>query len=196
MKIIGITGSFGTGKTYVASIFRSLGAKIIDADRIAHEAIKKGSPAYKRIVSAFGKEILSKDGNVARAVLAEKVFGDKRNLRRINKIVHPYVIRSIRQKIKKVGRDEIIVIDAPLLVEANLTGLVDALVVVKSSRKSQIERCSKKFCIYKKDVLKRIDSQISLEKKLRLADFVIDNSGARSETKIQVRKVWRQIIWK
>lgn len=196
MKVIGVTGGFGTGKTFVASIFRTYGASVLDADRIAHDVIRKGTPAYKKIVDSFGASVLGKSGNIARAKLAAKVFGNKRNLKRVNSIVHPYVIKFIKERMRRSGRTAIIVIDAPLLVEANLTKLVDALVVVKAPVKRQIERCAGKFRISKEDVLRRINSQMSLKKKMDLADFVIDNGGARSRTREQAKKVWRQIVWK
>lgn len=193
MMVIGITGNFGTGKTFVASIFASLGAKVLDADRIAHDAIRIGRPAYRRVVSIFGRTILDKEGNIERERLADIVFSNKEDLEKLNRIVHPEVIKVIKKEVAKAGKAGVIVIDAPLLIEANLTGLVDKLIVVKSSKGAQIERCIKKFCIKKEDVLKRIGHQIPIGKKIKMADFVIDNNGTRSETKANVRKVWRRM---
>jgi len=195
-KVIGLTGGFGTGKSFVATIFKSLGAKIIDADRIAHEAITKDKPVYKKIVASFGKTILDKRGNIDRAKLGALAFANKGKLKRLNDIVHPEVIRFINIRIAGLRRSDIIVIDAPLLVEAGLIGIADKLVVVAASTENQIERCMKKFDISKEDVLKRIAHQLSLKKKVTLADYVIDNDGTRSETRMQVRKVWREIAWK
>ena len=193
MKVIGVTGNFGTGKTFVASIFASLGAKVLDADRIAHDAIKPGMPAYRRIVGIFGSSILDNKGNIERKRLARIVFSSKEDLRRLNRIVHPEVIKVIKRKIARAGKARVVVIDAPLLIETNLTGLVDKLIVVKSSKRAQIERCTKKFCIKKEDVLKRMGHQIPIGEKIKMADFVIDNNGTRSETKTEVRKVWRRM---
>lgn len=193
MMVIGITGNFGTGKTFVASIFASLGAKVLDADRIAHDAIRIGRPAYRRVVSIFGRTILDKEGNIERERLADIVFSSKEDLEKLNRIVHPEVIKVIKREIAGTGKAGVIVIDAPLLIEANLTGLVDKLIVVKSSRRTQIERCTKRFCIKKEDVLKRIGHQIPIGKKIKMADFVIDNNGTRSETRDEVRKAWRRM---
>ena len=88
------------------------------------------------------------------------------------------------------------VIDAPLLIEAGLAGIVDALVVVRASKERQITRCIRKFAAGRQLVLKRMSSQMSVEKKLRMADFVIDNNKTKSRTKAQVRKLWREIVWK
>lgn len=196
MKVIGLTGSFGTGKTFVASIFRSLGATVIDADRIAHDAIGRGRQAHKKIVSFFGRQILDKDGEVNRKRLAGKVFGNKKALASLNRIVHPDVIRTINACIKKAGPGDVVVVDAPLLVEAGLVGMADLVVVVKSSERRQVERCSRKFSMSKEDVMKRIKGQIPITRKIKLADFVVDNDGSRSETRKRVKKIWKEIVWR
>lgn len=193
--VIGLTGSFGTGKTFVASIFKSLGAKVVDADRIAHEVIRKGTPEYRRIVKIFGKSILAGRGEIDRKKLGEVVFSDAALLRKLTKVVHPQIIRKIKRFVESAGKKDIVVIDAPLLIEANLNKLIDKLVVVKCSKRRQIERCQKKFCLQKKEILKRIESQMSLKRKLKMADIVIDNSLTKAYTKKQVRKVWREKLW-
>lgn len=193
MKVIGITGSFGTGKTFVSGVFRSLGADIIDADRIARQTVRKGTPAYAGIVGVFGRSVLNKAGQINRSRLAMEVFSDRRKLRMLNRIVHPEVIRTIKRRVEKSGKEDILVIDAPLLIEAGLAGMVDTLIVVTASRARQIERCVKKFRITEDDVLKRIESQIPLRKKVKMADFVIRNDGKKSETRRQIKKVWRKI---
>lgn len=192
--VVGVTGSFGTGKTFVASIFKSLGAKVLDADRIAHKAMKKATPAYKRIVGEFGIGILGKDGEIDRKKLSEVVFSDRRSLEALNKIVHPAVIRFIKSKIRKTNRG-VIVIDAPLLVEANLVGIVDRLVVVTASRAAQIKRCAKRFGMKREDIIRRIENQIPISRKINMADFVVDNNGTRSKTRKQVKAIWRR-LWR
>ncbi|MDD5423230.1 MAG: dephospho-CoA kinase [Candidatus Omnitrophica bacterium] len=193
--IIGITGSFGTGKTFVASIFASLGAKVVDADIIAHRVMRKGSPAHKRIEALFGVSALSKSGEIDRRKLGTIVFKDGKCLERLNRIMHPEVIREIKREINRASGHDIIVVDAPLLVEAGLIDLIDKLIVVKCSRQRQIARCVKKFRIKKEDVLKRIKRQIPLKKKLKMADFVIDNQGLKSKTRRQVLEIWR-MLWR
>jgi len=196
MKAIGLTGSFGTGKTFVASIFKSLGAEVLDADRLAHDAIKKGAKAYKKIVTTFGRGILDKKRNIDRGRLGAIVFKDREALKTLNSIVHPEVIRIIKERITALREKRgVIVIDAPLLIEAGLEGLVDVLVVVKASGKNQIKRCLEKFCMNKADVLKRIKSQIPIERKVEMADFVIDNDGTKAETRKQVVQIWRK-VWR
>jgi dephospho-CoA kinase len=195
-KVIGLTGSFGTGKTFVASIFGRLGAVVLDADKIARFVVAKGRPAYRKIVKAFGVSILGRDREIDRKKLAAVVFADKRMRLRLERIVHPEVIALIKKGIRKAGSDGIVVVDAPLLVEARLAGIADVLVVVTSPRERQIERCMDKFCMKRSDVLKRIGSQIPLKRKAEMADFVVDNGGLRSGTEKQVRKVWKEILWR
>ncbi len=197
MTVIGLTGSFGSGKTFVASIFKELGAKVIDADKIAHKAIKKGTKAYGKIAVLFGSRVLDGRGEVDRKKLGKIVFADKRLLERLNRIVHPQVIKYIKGEVRKVDRGAgVLVIDAPLLVEADLAGLVDKLVVVKCSKTKQVERCEKKFCLKKEEVLKRIASQIPLKRKMAMADYVVENSRAKLETRKQVRKLWEEMSWR
>ena len=193
MIVIGLTGSFGTGKSLVASVFRSLGAKVLDADRIAHAELRKGSGAYKKIVKAFGSGIAAGDGGIDRKALAKMVFGHRGRLNRLNAMIHPQVIKHIKDEIKKAGKTGVVVIDAPLLIEANLTGLVDILVVVKAPRAKQIERCVKKFRIGRNECIRRIDSQMPLESKLRLADHIVNNGGTKSQTKKEAVRIWKEI---
>ena len=192
--VLGLTGSFGSGKTTVAGIFRSYGAEIIDADRIAHSCIAGGTLSYKRICKAFGKDILKKNRTIDRVKLARIVFDNKGLLKKLNKIIHPEVIRIIRKKIKK-SKSKIIVLDAPLLLEAGLRRMVDKLIVVKIKRAEQLERIQRKFSFSREDILKRIKRQMPLQLKVRLADFVIDNSGTIEETKKQIEEI-RRLLWK
>jgi dephospho-CoA kinase len=192
--ILGLTGSFGSGKTTVARIFKSSGAKIIDADRIAHRSIKPKGKIYKRIINIFGEDILTKNRTINRNKLADIVFNNKNLLKTLNKIMHPEVTRIIKSKIK-TSKAKVIVLDAPLLIEAGLKNLVDKLIVVKIAKRKQIERIQHKTGLAKLDILKRIKSQISQNVKSRFANFVIDNSGSIKETKKQVETI-RRSLWK
>ncbi len=195
MVVIGLTGSFCTGKSYAASVFKSLGAKVLDADRIAHAALKKGAIEHRMIVSAFGESILDESGNIDRKKMGGLVFNEKRALKKLEAIVHPGVIKHIKEAIKKARKIDVIVIDAPLLIEAGLERLVDKLVVVKASQKIQVARCIRKYRTKKEECLKRINSQIPLNKKIKMADFVINNDGTRKGTKEQIMEIWRK-VWR
>lgn len=190
--ILGITGSFGSGKTTVARNFKSLGAKIIDADKIAHRLIKPQTKIYKRIINTFSEDILKKNRTIDRDKLGEIVFNNKNLLKVLNKIIHPQVIRIIKREIK-TSSQEVIILDAPLLIEVGLKKLVDKLIVVKITRKKQMERILHKMSLSKTDILKRIRHQIPLKDKVRIADFVVDNSGTVENTKRQVIRIWELI---
>lgn len=190
--ILGVTGGFGTGKSTVSRMFKELGAKIIDADKIAHRMLYSGTPAYKKIVSRFGKGILKKDGSIDRRILGEIAFAKKSRIRDLCRIVHPPVIAEIRKKIKS-SKCNVILIDAPLLIEAGLLKSVDMFIVVKADRKKQIERIEKRMKLSKKEILKRIDYQLELKDKIKMADHVIDNSKTMANTKKQVKYIWNGI---
>jgi dephospho-CoA kinase len=191
--IIGLTGGFGSGKTFVASSFKKLGAKVIDADALAHSALKKGSGSCKRVIAAFGRAVLDAKGFISRNALAGIVFDNKKSLAKLNRIIHPEVIKKIRKRVRSAANNEVLIIDAPLLCEAGLSSLVDILIVVSASGKNQIERCMKRFAIKEEDVRKRIACQIPLKEKIRMADYVIHNDGARKETEKQVKKIWQEL---
>ncbi|MCX5703569.1 MAG: dephospho-CoA kinase [Candidatus Omnitrophica bacterium] len=192
--IIGVTGSFGSGKTTVARLFQSNQARIIDADRLAHQCTKRASPAYKKIIAIFKRGILKDNMAIDRKKLAKIVFNNRALAARLNNIIHPEVIRAIKDKIKKY-RSGLIVLDAPLLIEAGLEKIIDKLVVVKLTRDKQVKRIQKRNSISRADILKRIKFQIPLRQKLRLADFIINNSGGLTKTKKQVAGI-RRLLWK
>jgi len=192
--VLGITGTFGSGKTTVAGIFKSFGAELIDADKLAHQCCRPGNKAYKRIIKAFGKEIIGKDKTINRKKLGKIAFNNRGLLKRLNDIIHPGVIRDIKSRIRD-SKSKVIVLDAPLLIEAGLRRLVDKLIVVRITRSKQIERAKKKTPLSKTDILKRMKSQISQCAKLRFADFIIDNSGTIGETRKQAERI-RRLLWK
>lgn len=190
--ILGLTGTFGSGKSTVARIFKSLGAKVIDADKIAHRAILPQSQTYKKIIYAFGGCILKKNNQIDRLKLAHLVFANKKLLMKLNAITHPQIIRIIKDEIRHT-KSRFIVLDAPLLIEAGLHKLVDKLVVVKINKFKQMARLLKKTSLTKTGILRRIKAQLPLKYKAAIADFVIDNSGKITETRKQVKTVWRSL---
>lgn len=191
--VIGVTGSFGSGKSTVASMFARLGATVIDADVIAHQTLALHSKVYKKVVARFGRGILSGKGRIDRRKLASVVFNDPRLLARLNAIVHEDVIRIIKARLGTFDRG-VVVLDAPLLIEAGLTGIVDKVIVVRSKRKIQVARVLARTHLAEKDVHKRIRAQMPISLKVRYGDFIIDNSGTRNHTKAQVAMLWKKII--
>ena len=192
--IVGVTGSFGSGKTTVAKIFAGRGAYIIDADNIARSLMMPGKATYKRIIKYFGDRILTRGGKIDRQKLAGIVFRERAKLKLLNRLVHPEVIKRINEIIKaKKGKNKIVVVDAALLLETGLYKKMDRLVVVRCNREKQIERVSSKKGMFKKDILERIRMQAPLGRKLAQADFIIDNSASRTKTRSQVNRIWNQI---
>ena len=193
MKVLGLTGSFGTGKTTVARMFKRLGAKVIDADKIAHELIRPGFGVYRKLIHAFGRRILKKHSrNINRKSLAEIAFSNKAELKKLNKIMHPAIICGIKQQLKE-GKSKISVLDAPLLIETGLNRIADKLVVVKLNKAAQLKRLKGKTGLAYNKIIKRISSQLGLSEKIKKADFVIDNNGTRANTYKQVKAVWKKI---
>ena len=193
-KIVGLTGGFGSGKSTVARMFGRFGARIIDADKISHDLIKPREEAYRKVICLFGKEILTKSGLINRRKLAAIVFNDKKTLAEFNKIMHPAIIRRIKQEIKS-AKEGIVVLDAPLLVETGLDKLVDTVVVVNAEVSKQIKRIQKRAKLPKSEIIARIKSQIPLKRKLLLADFVIDNNGTVGNTRKQL-ELLRRLWWR
>lgn len=171
--IIGVTGSVGTGKTTVARMFKRLGAYVVDADKIVHRILDKS----------------------ARQRLAGFVFDQPGTLKKLCRIIHPLVKREIFSELKKHKSGRAIVIDAPLLIESGLDEKCDYLLVVKANLKQQLERASESLSLPEEQIRKRIKQQMPLRKKMRLADFVIDNRGTLKNTEKQVKEVWEE-IWK
>jgi dephospho-CoA kinase len=187
--VVGLTGSFGSGKSSVARVFASRGAHVIDADTIAHSLIKAPCVVYQRIIRVFGKGILKKDLTIDRRKLGKIVFNDKARLSCLNRIIHPEVIRMVKAGIK-AHTTGVIVLDAPLLVEAGLMKLVDKLIVVTVSPDTQIKRIRKKTGLLQSEIKKRIACQIPLKEKVALADFVIDNDQTKSRTRKQALAIF------
>ena len=196
MVVIGITGGMGTGKTAVAKMFADLGAIIVDADKIAHSVMKPESDVCSKLLALFGKEIFKRNGTINRRKLAEVVFlkgPDK--LKELNSIVHPEVVNIILERIEDAKKNgiEVVVIDAPLLIESGLETVVDKLIVVTTKRKIQEERGRIRGKLSLEEVRVRISSQLPLFEKEKKADYVIDNNGSLKNTLKQVRGIWGKI---
>ena len=195
MLVVGLTGSFGTGKTTVALMFARLGAKVIDADKIAHRLMRPKGACVQSIIKAFGKKIVSR-GQIDRKALAQIVFNSPEKLKRLCQIIHPPVIRETKKEIaayKKRKKRGVIVIDAPLLIEAGLDRQADILVVVGASREKQVERIKRRMNISQSQIIKRINMQLSIREKQRRADIVIDNRGSIKATRKQVDDIWKKL---
>ena len=196
MLIVGLTGGVASGKTTVSQILKEEGAYVIDADRIARELVRPHAPAWKKVVKAFGKEILREDGSIHRKKLADKVFADFHQRKLLNQILHPRIGREMNRRAKEIGEKDpeaIVVIDAPLLVEEGGHHQMDRLIVVTTTQAQQIDRLKKRDGISPEKALRMFSSQMPLEEKAKRADFVIRNDGSLQETKKKAREVFQEL---
>jgi dephospho-CoA kinase len=195
MYILGITGSFGSGKTTVAQLFGNRGAKVLDADKITHDLLLPTTCCFKRIIKYFGVEML-KQGRIDRRKLAKIVFDDPKSLKKLCSILHPEVIKEIKQTAKKYRAQKskaFLIIDAPLLFEVGLQAFCDGVAVVRAKKDIQIKRLQKRDGLIKKEILKRMKAQMPIAEKIARADFVIDNQGSINQTKKQVEALWQEL---
>ena len=188
--ILGITGSFGSGKTTVANMFKRYGFEAINADGLYHDIYQKDESLKSKIIKYFG--------TLDRAKIKKIVFKDYKKLKKLNEITHPIIIREIKNKIKEIQKNkknEIkIVLDVPLLIEAKMQDMAAKIIVVKCNKKTQIERLLKKGRHTREEIKNIINSQMPAEEKIRYADFVVDNSKSIEETKRQIEAIISSIV--
>lgn len=190
--LIGLTGNIATGKSTVGQMLAGLGARYIDADALAHQAIAPGTPAYSAIIEQFGPEIVAANGHIDRRRLGDLVFADPDLLRRLEEIIHPVVIQYI-EEILTQATEPVIVIDAIKLLESGLAGMCDSIWVVTCPQEQQVERLMRTRGLSREEALLRIRAQPPQEEKVRQANVVIDNSGDLVATQRQVREAWEEV---
>jgi dephospho-CoA kinase len=208
MLKVGLTGGIASGKTSVGEMFVALGARLVQADRIAHSLMQPGEAVYNEVVRHFGGGILNPDLSVNRSKLAELAFGPadtpegKRasRIQELNRIVHPVVIRSQDAWMREMGRQDphaVAIVEAALLLEAGAAEHFDRLIVVTCNAEQRATRFAARQKIdleaARKEVVRRMAAQLSDEEKIKAADYVIDNSGSLEQTREQVQKVWEKL---
>jgi dephospho-CoA kinase len=190
--LIGLTGNIATGKSEVARMLAQLGARVIDADRVAHQVMEPDEPAYSAVVEGFGPEILAADGAIDRASLGAIVFRDPAALRRLEEAVHPAVIAEVARLIAQ-AKERVVVVEAIKLIEAGMHRYYDALWVVTAPRALQIARLVTKRGTNEEEAALRVDAQPPQEEKAALADLVLVNDGGLDELEQKVRAAWERI---
>ncbi|MEK4200974.1 dephospho-CoA kinase [Cytobacillus sp. FSL K6-0265] len=193
--IIGLTGGIASGKSTVSTMLKERAITVIDADVEAKRAVEKGEPAYDEIVSHFGQEILLENGEINRQKLGSIVFYSEEERMKLNSIVHPAVRRRMNeQKDEAVANGEkMVVLDIPLLFESKLTYMVDYTVLVYVNKENQLQRLMKRNGFDANEANARIRSQMLLEEKVQLADFLIDNNGELASTEKQLDDLLLQL---
>jgi len=191
MILVGLTGGIGSGKSTVSAMLAERGAEIVDADVITREVQRPGSPVVEKIVERFGNSVVDGDGALIRPALAEIVFSDADALRDLNGIVHPAVAKEMNRHVEAARTtDTIVVLDIPLLTENPRKGL-QGTIVVDAPTEVQVERLVRYRGFSEADVRARISRQASREDRLKVADFVIDNSGDVEALGPQIERLWQ-----
>ena len=196
MKIIGLTGGIGSGKTSVAAKLKALGARVFDADEAAKNAVLPGTEGFYKVVEAFGPQIVDADGKLNRTALAEIVFNDKESLKRLEEIIHHYVWQETDKFLKECQQSgqRAAILDIPLLIECGWHQKVDEVWLVVLPVEKQIMRTMKRSGMTAEAVQARIAAQMPLDEKKKYATLIIDNSGDWKETEKQVITAWEKAV--
>jgi dephospho-CoA kinase len=196
MIVVGLTGGVATGKSTVAGLFHRCGAIVIDADQLARQVVEPGKPAWRDIVRTFGKSILRSDGSIDRQALGAIVFRSPRKLRRLERMIHPRVARLQTRLTKRTAErrpNAVVIYEVPLLFEAGVDARVDEIIVVSTDRRTQIERLTRRTGLPRAQVLRRINSQMPLARKRRMAGIVLDGTMPLSKLKRMVTRLYREL---
>jgi dephospho-CoA kinase len=202
---VGLTGGIASGKSVVGEMFATLGVQVVQADHIAHQLLQPGQDVYKAVVRSFGSGILNADGSVNRPKLAEAAFGapdaaGSSRIQELNRIVHPAVIKRQEEWMEEVGRRNphaIAMVEAALILEAGADKGFDRLVVVTCRPQQRAERWAERVKVdlatARREVGRRMATQLPDEEKIRAANYVIDNSGSFDDTRRQVADIFRKL---
>lgn len=187
--LLGLTGGIATGKSTVGKMLQELGAHCLDTDELAHEAIRRGQPAYERILNLFGPQVLGPDGEVDRKKLGDLVFRDQELRSALEKMVHPEVAKLLQERLAEITASVVVVI-VPLLYEARMEGFFREVWVVACQKGEQIRRLVRRDALTEEDAYRRIHAQMPLAEKIKRADVVIDNNKDLESTQEQVKRAW------
>jgi dephospho-CoA kinase len=193
--VLGMAGGIGAGKSAVAEELSRRGAQVLDADAMVHELLKRPEVA-QAVAARFGREVLSEDGTVDRKKLGKIAFSDEKHIRDLEKVLHPAVIEASRKRIEELRRQDgthVVAINAPLLFEAGMDAMCDAVVFVDVSEEVRLERLRAARNWSADELHRREKHQKSLDYKKENAEFVIRNDLSRRHTAEQVDDLWAQI---
>ena len=196
MLVLGLTGSIGTGKSEAARYMAELGASVISADQVGHEAYTPHSEAWDRVVETFGEEILQTNEEIDRQKLGAIVFSDPSHLAKLNEIMHPRMARMVSEKIEVLRGQgvRVVVVEAALLFEAGWDSLVQETWVTDSPEESVIERLRERNGLTEEEARKRISSQMDRSERLERADYVVDNSGDVAQLEAVIDELWNSRV--
>jgi dephospho-CoA kinase len=193
MRVLGLTGGIGSGKSMVAQMFARLGAVLIDADQLAREVVDPGQPALKEIAVTFGPDVILPDGRLDRPKLARIIFADPVERAKLDAITHPRIRARMDEEIKlRRSGPGVLIVDIPLLYENDRTNTVESVIVVWVDPQTQLRRIRDRDGLSADAARQRIAAQMPLDEKRARADHVIDNSGSREDTRRQVEAIYRR----
>jgi dephospho-CoA kinase len=195
--LVGLTGGIASGKTLVRRVFKELGAKTIDADDVSRELTAPGTPAAEAVLREFGPAYFLPDGTLDRKGLAEVVFADEEKRRRLEAILHPLIGDTIAARVEAFAArdpDAVIVVDAALLIETGMTEIFDAVVVVYADVETRVARLMARDGVSRHAAHLRINAQMPLERKLDLADFVVDNNALPEDARREAMGVYNRLL--
>jgi dephospho-CoA kinase len=190
---VALTGGLGAGKSTVASLLAEQGAVIIDADAIAREVVRAGTPGFDAVVARFGRDAVGADGELDRTRLAEIVFADDRARDDLNGIVHPLVAQRSAELMAEVPGGAVVVYDVPLLVESGLAGGFDVVVVVEADLATRLGRLEERG-LPVAEAKARIATQATDQQRRAVADELLRNDGSKDELADQVRALWQRLV--
>jgi dephospho-CoA kinase len=196
MILVGLTGGVATGKSTVAKMFKQCGAAVIDADQLARDVVKPGKPAWRAIVTLFGKTVLNPDRSLDRQVLGSIVFRNRTKRRQLERIIHPRVAREQQRLVRRVAKRKphaVVIYEVPLLFEAGVDKRVDEIIVVTADRETQIARLTKRNGLSRTEALRRISSQMPIAKKIQQADHVLNGTLPRPSLRKQVGQLIKSL---
>ena len=193
--VLGLTGGIASGKSFVADCLVECGAILVSADDLAREVVNPGSPTLAKLVEAFGLDILTESGNLDRGIMAEKVFADPAARHKLESIVHPAIAHLAECRLEDLKKPphDLIVYEAPLLFEAGAEGRVDQVLVVIVSPEMQMKRLLERDEISETEARQRIAAQWPQADKVQRADYVIDNSGSKEQTRLIVESLYHHL---
>ncbi|MBK9170404.1 MAG: dephospho-CoA kinase [Bryobacterales bacterium] len=196
MLKVGLTGGLASGKSFVGATLAELGCRVLQADALGHEVLAPDGEAYSSVVEAFGEGILGGNGAIDRRRLAAEVFGHPDRLAQLNTLVHPWVLRKEEEWMERVAAEDaraIAVLEAAILIETGSYKRFARLILAVCSEEEQVRRAMKRDGLSRDEVLARLNSQMPLSEKQKYADYVIDTSGTKEETRARVAEVYRAL---
>ncbi len=195
MKVIGLTGGIGSGKSTVSRFLAELGAVIIDTDKVGHEAFQPDTDLWREVIAAFGTEVLKPNGEIDRHKLGEMVFGNPEQLSRLNQIMHPRIYDMVKAQIEDYRRRgvEVVVVEVPLLIEADWAPLVDEVWVTVAPEATVLKRLLERSSLSREESSARIRSQLPLEERTKHADVVLNTDCSLDEVKTKIKEQWERL---